>query len=398
MDNRARRRRKRRKQVAAALLAVIPRPRHIQHCRPRLDWDRVVERLLLEGEFERVNRMSPSSFNRLCRAVVPVLRRLEHSWLESQGISMKNKIHLAVRYLAGGAIDDIRRVIGSSHSYAYSITVSVMEAIADAPKLGITFPLSSTQCSLAAAAFQARSEEGVFNGYVAALDGWLCHIKAPSELDAGSVGPRLYFSGHYMHYGINVQACCDAFSRFVFIEATHPGGTNDARAYGESDLAAVIERLGRGLYVVADAAYTATNRLLTPFVALKRTDPDFLKKDSFNFHLSQLRICVEMAFGLLVRKWAIFKRPLELCLKNATLAIKFAAVLHNFVVTERLVSSKDPVHEDLCAFARRHGRSIESVMSYERDNECADEVGVSFTRQGLVDKLSGLNLLRPHQQ
>jgi hypothetical protein len=227
--------------------------------------------------------------------------------------------------------------------------------------------------------------------------GWMALPHASSEEDARSVGPRLYFSGHYMHYGINVHAACDAFSRFVFVEATHPGGTNDCRAYGERNLAEVIEGLERGFCVVADAAYTETNNLITPFVALKRAEADFLQKDSFIFHFSRLRIRIEMAFGLLVRKSAIFKRPMEMNLEHTALAIKCTATLRNLVISERLVSSRDPVHEDLRAFVCRHGRSLDSVMSYEHDHGSTEEVGVSFTREGLVRKLSGLNLLKPHQ-
>ncbi|KAE9161337.1 hypothetical protein PF002_g32397, partial [Phytophthora fragariae] len=38
---------------------------------------------------------------------------------------------------------------------------------------------------------------------------------------------------------------------------------------------------------------------------------DRTDRDNYNFHVSQLRIRIEMAFGLLVNKWRIFKQPLH---------------------------------------------------------------------------------------
>ena len=40
--------------------------------------------------------------------------------------------------------------------------------------------------------------------------------------------------------------------------------------------------------------------------------------DAYNYHLSQLRIRIEMCFGRLVSKWRIFKSPLCVNVNNAT--------------------------------------------------------------------------------
>jgi hypothetical protein len=66
-----------------------------------------------------------------------------------------------------------------------------------------------------------------------------------------------------------------------------------------------IENLPAGLYIVGDAAYTLTEKLLIPFTGSQQLDP---KIDIFNVHLSQLRIRIEMAFGRLVRKFRILKK------------------------------------------------------------------------------------------
>ncbi|KAL3666144.1 hypothetical protein V7S43_008933 [Phytophthora oleae] len=185
---------------------------------------------------------------------------------------------MTIRFLSCGMIDDVRVKGGVDRSYCYRVVKAVMRAIVSIPSLQIRFPASSTEREQAAAGFAARSNEGVMSGCVAAMDGWLCNIQTPSDKEfGGATGARRYFSGHCMHSGINVLAACDAVSRLVLAEASHPGGVNDSRAYDDSGIPVAIEELERGLYVVTDAAYTAKNHLLTPFTALQ---PDERYKDS----------------------------------------------------------------------------------------------------------------------
>ena len=59
-------------------------------------------------------------------------------------------------------------------------------------------------------------------------------------------------------------------------------------------------------------------------------------KNTFNFYLSQRRIRIEMAFGLLVNKWRIFCRPLALNTDKCSRVIRAAMRLHNFCIDYRL--------------------------------------------------------------
>ncbi len=58
-------------------------------------------------------------------------------------------------------------------------------------------------------------------------------------------------------------------------------------------------------------------------------------KDICNFYISQLRIRVEQAFGLLVCKWRIFKKPLELKLHRVQHVVQACFRLHNFCIDNR---------------------------------------------------------------
>ena len=54
-------------------------------------------------------------------------------------------------------------------------------------------------------------------------------------------------------------------------------------------------------------AYPLLKSLSIPFSGTDAWDE---YNDSYNFHLSQLRICIEMCFGRLTTKWRIFRSKL----------------------------------------------------------------------------------------
>jgi len=105
--------------VAAAAAAVVvfkcrSRPPHV---RTRLDWKAPMKRLLKEGLFQCMYRMSHTSFCKLLHLVLPYLmvnehqgnhcrRRLDH-------INAENILHCLICYMAGGSHHDIHVHSGS---------------------------------------------------------------------------------------------------------------------------------------------------------------------------------------------------------------------------------------------------------------------------------------------
>jgi hypothetical protein len=65
-----------------------------------------------------------------------------------------------------------------------------------------------------------------------------------------------------------------------------------------------VQELPDGYFAVGDNAYTLSITLLIPYSG---KDEQNASKDAFNFFLSQLRIHIEQAFGLLVSKWRFLK-------------------------------------------------------------------------------------------
>jgi len=216
-------------------------------------------------------------------------------------------------------------------AFAYSSVHAVMDAIQANDELQLRFPITESEQRQSARSFRALSNEGIMRGCVGAVDGWLCSIQVPRRSQVGRVAS--FFSGRYQRYGVNVQACVDSHSRFTAINSASPGGMGDSIAYLRWKLSQLSERFPRGLYLAGDNAYTSSNTLLTPFT---RPNTTTSSRDSFNFHLSQLRNRVEMVFGLLVNKWRIFKSPLCVGMKNVGKVVHVACILHNWCINERL--------------------------------------------------------------
>ena len=142
----------------------------------------------------------------------------------------------------------------------------------------------------------------------------------------------------------------------------------------------MVEALPRTRYVVGDNAYTPSEHVLVPFAGVEKTDS---LKDTYNFHLSQVRIRIEMAFGRLVSKWRIFKSPLSVKMKNATRIIYCCTRLHNYCINEGDVVPEpqpgDPKELPAEYYVAR-GRSMR---------------GQSMMRQLVLQKISDEGLSRP---
>ena len=84
-----------------------------------------------------------------------------------------------------------------------------------------------------------------------------------------------------------------------------------------------------------------SEKLLAPYSGTSRTSCP--ANDDFNFFLSQIRIRIEMAFGLLKVKWRILRKPLEVSLMNGNCSktIEASMTLHNFVINEQLDDFED---------------------------------------------------------
>jgi hypothetical protein len=87
-------------------------------------------------------------------------------------------------------------------------------------------------------------------------------------------------------------------------------------------------KLPQPYYFVGDEAFLLTNQFLIPYGGTGLGP----WKDSFNYHLSSMRQCIERAFGILTQRWGIFWRPLRVQHKKWATVVNVAAKLHNFLI------------------------------------------------------------------
>jgi DDE superfamily endonuclease len=308
---------------------VVSRSRSVLH--QRLHWAKFVRLNKDRPMFRRHMRMSHESFVKLLSMIKPHISNpdVRMGALRGGVILPELRLYATLRYLAGGSYTDICFFCGISTSMFYSSVWEVIHGINKA--IRIKFPSSPLECAELAADFETVSHRGVFKNVVGAVDGYLMAIYTPHKKHANNV--RSYFSGHYQRYGINVQACCDRHCRFTFLGIGGPGNSKDRQAVKESGLSALIDKLPTGYCCIADSAYQPTETLMTIFggdLALVKDN------DNYNYFASQLRIRIEMAFGLMTKKWSILQRPLSNSLPMLKYLICCIARLHNFCIDVRL--------------------------------------------------------------
>ncbi|CAM9931598.1 unnamed protein product, partial [Heterosigma akashiwo] len=302
--------------------------------RERLDWEKEAELSLAEGDFRSTYRMSKASFDILLRKLEPSLNGRWCGRWHKREITSACKLAATLRYLAGGSAIDIRRCFGISKRYFYKVVRKTVDAInaLDDQDLNIFFPRDHAAQMKIADGFKRKSGHGVMSGCAGCVDGLLVQIRLPRSTETNAASK--YFSGHYQMNGLNVQAMCDALLRFTWMSCKCPGSTSDSMAFLLSSLPMLLSCLSPGLYILGDAAYSCTDVLLTPYIGVL---PPGSPEDSYNFYLSQLRIRIEMAFGLLTTKWRILRQPLEVPLNRAPKIIFACMKLHNFCINRTLV-------------------------------------------------------------
>lgn len=241
-------------------------------------------------------------------------------------------VYMTIRWLAGASYIDVINGLDISKPHFFRLLWLTIDAIiySTDPHLdNIHFPTTEEKCHEASQGFQAISYHYAIPNCVSVVDGYNIKIETPSE-EVGNV--RSYFSGHYQRYSMNVQAAVDSKCRFQFIGVAGPGVMSDRDAVAVCGLLELINRVPAPFMCIGDAGYTAYEAFATIFNAWHARDK---KKDNFNYFTSQLRIRVEMAFGLLVHKWGVLQKPLAVDTFRVWKVVLAVGRLHNFCINQR---------------------------------------------------------------
>jgi hypothetical protein len=288
------------------------------------------------AQFENRHHMTEESFD----VLLEILRdKITVNYVKSMASTDRNEpiypevvLASGLRFLGGDFPKTIADLFGFSVNSAVRVIQLFMDAVECCPQLELKLPTTDEEIEKCRDEWaQLSSAGGLFYGFVGAIDGWLCCSKMPKGVD----NQLDYRSGHYQRYGLNIQAVCDANLRFLYFTVVAPGKCNDARAFKRCEkLNKWLDNLPDGVFVGGDNAYPLSRTMMIPYSGADRSDPD---KRTFNYFLSQLRIRVEMSFGLLTTKWRIFRRDLEYGLSKNVQICNVAARLHNFVIDQEKV-------------------------------------------------------------
>jgi hypothetical protein len=355
----------------------------------RANWQEHRNKLIYRCHFHRTYRMSPESFDRLVDTIRSALNTNEtksHNRTVAGPIIPEIRLHCLVRYLAGGSYLDICNLVSIPHSTFYGILWNTCEAINACPELGFSLPTTTAELEEASAGFESVSCQRVMRGCIGAIDGWLCPIQAPPSSVVGNV--KSYFSGHYQHHGLNVQAIVDHLGRFLYIAVAAPGSQPDVNAVKRTSIDSILSQLPLGYFVLGDNAYKPSEYLVPIFGGADRINVDY---DNCNYYMSQCRIRVEMAFGMMVNRFGVLRSPLRISIHNIGPLIQCIARLHNYILNENNQYEPQTRNElDRPLVARNE------EVGQETNGDPAQPVdGISVIREALVTRVRNAGLTRP---
>lgn len=215
-------------------------------------------------------------------------------------------------------------------------------------------------------------------------------------------------------------AVCDHDYIFRYVNIGAFGGVNDAGVFSNSSFGKLLTSDVLNIpepkplpntpdseyphFFVGDGAFPLQTNLLRPYAELRKRD--FYRSEKiFNYRLSRARRVIENAFGILVSRWRIFRKPIVADRHTVELIVKACVCLHNFLKLSAedsnkycpptFIDTENQNHqiipgdwrrevEDKCAI-RRMGR-VGANNSPQRIREQRDELAkwLSETEQGSV--------------
>jgi hypothetical protein len=169
-------------------------------------------------------------------------------------------------------------------------------------------------------------------GTVAAGDGCAIGIEQPTATQVGGDVHSHHTRKYEWAFGFILF--CDARCEIMSVEATHVSSAHDAEMYSSGSVFEAIHdgKLPPWAHVVLDSAFACTEQELTPWS--RGRNPLSKAKDTFNYHLSAQRQCVERTFGILQARWGILWRPMKVDFERVKFLLLALCRLHNFIMKD----------------------------------------------------------------
>ena len=140
----------------------------------------------------------------------------------------------------------------------------------------------------------------------------------------------------------NLQALVSYERKFLWWSSKCCGSTHDSLAWDTSNLGMHMKEHGLpgDFWIAGDEAYVNSESLLGPYPSHSGMNA---VKDTWNYYQSRCRINVECAFGQLVKRWGILRRPLATRLTHTNVALSECMKLHNLCVHDHFEWAPRPL-------------------------------------------------------
>jgi hypothetical protein len=296
-------------------------------------------------------------------------------------VSIKLRLSAAIRYYCGASVYDLMLTHGLGRQTIYNSIYGVANAVNKCPNMdfnsgGASFPSHDEQREIAAG-FKMKSAAD-FDRICLAIDGMLVWTKQPSKEDCAdlNIGERCFHCYRKDKYGILLMAGCDSNCKFRWADVRHPGSTSDYTAWVTSKLGMKLQDPDQDIVledytIVGDGAFVESNTMAVPIPG--KTLPQY--QDAYNFYLSQVRITIERAFGILVHRFGILRSPMSISIKKVPAIVMCLMRLHNYYIDLCGRKCRAPYSEDERRIQYRAWRAKAGAVRLNKDRCPEDLLG-----------------------
>lgn len=328
--------------VTKIIIILMLYRRKIRRVRENKSVKRIIARLSLQQTLnnslycQQFLRMSLSTFHRLLQLIEPNI--------PDYFVSKAECLTVTLQFLGNNeCVVSQMRTFGLSNSTIQRIKYDTINSILLSLK-----PLMHVNSSLWRRTLTLKGKFPELDGSIGAIDG--THIPMRTKAELTNV-----FRNRKGFISTNVLLCCNYTQRILFVEIGSPGSYHDSTVYKQSSLPHLMQQLPREYFLLGDAGYALSDRVLTPFRGvryhLKEFGPACSKprneKEIFNLKHSRSRNVIERTIGILKRRWRILRHGNEsLDFRFISNCIVACCLIHN-ILMDRTDLNLDPDFEPI---------------------------------------------------
>ncbi|CAM9564571.1 unnamed protein product, partial [Ectocarpus fasciculatus] len=231
--------------------------------RKRVPWATYIKPMLGDGTFKGRFRMGHDDFMVLVDLLrADIERDTRMGELRNGAIPVEYQVAMTLRWLAGASIYEGMDGHVIARSTAYATAHRVIDALNACSALDCKWPVGD-EVAREARLFKERSSWDVIDKAFGAMDGLFIRLIKPNFHEHAAT--HAFFSGHKKAFGMNFQGICNANYQTIAWTMNCPGSQNDRTAFKFSGFPKLLKDVPPGYYILGDAAYPASDRVLVPF-------------------------------------------------------------------------------------------------------------------------------------